>query len=269
MSTPKETLFFEKEYDKGMTYFKKQYFPNYKEEAFLGEARHRNLYLPYVPERVAESFPDAKLIIIVRNPVERAYSHYIHRKNRGVELLNFNDAIKEDLTRIKKGVLFNNKNDIEKYLKQLAPDGASLEYRTYLDCGYYAEQIEGYLKIFDKDQILIIFMEDLKKDVKKTFIEMLKFLDKNLKQIDVDLSIRNVRTNRLNIQLSKFMSKYPAVKSFIPKWVKQVSYKITDKIAKKESELDDEIRLWLISHYKEHNKKLERLTGRDLTHWNQ
>lgn len=267
MSTPKETLFFEKDYKKDLTYYRGKYFPNYKGEAFLGEARHRNLYLPFVPERIAESFPDAKLIIILRNPVDRAYSHYLHRKNRGVELLNFKDAIKEDEMRIKNGILFKNQSDIEKYLKQLATDGAMLEYRTYLDSGYYVEQIERYLKLFNRDQIFITFTEDLKKDVRKTYFDLLAFLDKDLRLIDIDFSEQNTRTNLLNIQFSNIASKYPAVKSFIPKWAKQISYIITDKISTNESELDDEIRLWLISHYKEHNKKLERLTGRDLSHW--
>jgi len=93
MSTPKETLFFEKEYHQGVDYFRSKYFPNYNGETFLGEARHRNLYLPYIPDRLAKSFPDAKLIIMLRNPVDRAYSHYVHCKNRGIEALNFKDAI--------------------------------------------------------------------------------------------------------------------------------------------------------------------------------
>ena len=69
MSTPKETLFFEKEYHKGVEYFLNKHFPNYKGEAFLGEGRHRNLYLPYVPERIAASYSDAKLIVILRKGV--------------------------------------------------------------------------------------------------------------------------------------------------------------------------------------------------------
>jgi hypothetical protein len=267
MSKPKEPLFFEKEFKKGLAYYKKQYFADHTNEAFLGEARHRNLYLPYVPERIAGILPDAKLIIILRNPVERAYSHYIHRRNRDMDCLKFKDAIRENLKRIQNGILFNNQYDIDQYLKQLSSDGASLEYRTYLDCGYYAEQIERYLNYFNKKQILIIFLEDLAKDPKKTYYSILQFLQKDIDLIDIDFKKINERTNRLNIKISRVMKEYPNIKALIPIRAKQIFYRITNIFTWQKNELDSEMRTWLISHYREHNKKLERLTGKDLSHY--
>jgi hypothetical protein len=73
-STPKEPIFFEAEYEKGFDYYWDTYFAAWDGQAAIGEARHRNLFLPYVAPRVHAACPDARLIVIVRNPVDRAYS---------------------------------------------------------------------------------------------------------------------------------------------------------------------------------------------------
>jgi len=170
--------------------------------------------------------------------------------------------------RINNGILFNNSTDIEKYLKQLASDGASLEYRTYIDCGYYAEQIERYMRVFDKNQILITFTEDFKKNAYNSYIKVLNYLDKDLKPTQIDLSVQNSRSSMLSIKLSKLASKYPIMKAIVPKCVKQVATNISDKLSGDKSEFDEVTRQWLIAHYVSHNAKLGKLTGRDLSHWN-
>jgi hypothetical protein len=82
------------------------YFSGWKGEPAGGEARHRNLYLPYIPDRIATSMPAAKFIVIVRNPIKRAYSHWLHNYRIGIETLQFEDAIWEDMKRIEKGFTF-------------------------------------------------------------------------------------------------------------------------------------------------------------------
>jgi hypothetical protein len=268
MSRPKETLFFEKEFDKGVAHFRSVYFPDWRKEQLLGEARHRNLLLPYVPPLVAQSFPNAKLIVILRNPVDRAYSHYLHRKNRGFESLPFQNALEKDLQRIQCGGSFNIPEGREKYLNQLAPDGASMEYRTYLDCGYYAEQIQRYLKYFDRNQLLVLFLEDLKKDPISFYSDTLAFLDPKLPLVDVLFSPKNRRTNRINIVLSKFLSKHHRFRASIPPFLKEFFQSITMRLTASGQDIPDDTRAWLVSHYMEHNQKLENLTGRDLSHWN-
>lgn len=53
----------------------------------MGESRHRNLYLPYVPVRIHNFNPEAKLVAVLRNPAERAASHWWHWRSRGLEQL--------------------------------------------------------------------------------------------------------------------------------------------------------------------------------------
>lgn len=268
MSTPKEPLFFEKEYNNGLDYYKKKYFSLHTNERLLGEARHRNLFLPYIPPRIAKSFPDSKFIIILRNPVDRAFSHYIHRKNRGMDSLSFEDAIKENLARVSEGITFSNNDQIESYINQLSDDGASLQFRTYIDCGYYAQQINRYLKYFSLENFLIIFMEDLSANAKKTYHDILQFLDINLALNDINFKKQNVRATKLNIQISNALNRHPLLKSLIPQKLKQIIRDLINKNFSNQYKINEETRSLLISHYLEHNNALEHLIGRDLSHWN-
>jgi hypothetical protein len=63
MSDPKEPFFFEAEYEKGFDFYWRRYFSDWQGEPAIGEARHRNLFLPYVTKRIAASVPDAKLLM--------------------------------------------------------------------------------------------------------------------------------------------------------------------------------------------------------------
>ena len=269
MSTPKETLFFEKDFVTNIDWYVEKYFKNLKNEKFLGEARQRNLYLPYVPQRIAAMFPDAKLIISVRNPIERAYSHYLHRKNHNFEHLSFEDAIEADLNEIRKGRFIRTENEIKGYLDQLAPDGASKKYRTYIDCGYYAEQIERYLNYYDRNQLKIVFLEDIRKNVKTVYCELLRFLDQNLEYEEIDFFIQNKRRSKMAISLSNLIQNDSMIKKRMPKKIKHIVYAFFDYFFKPKTKMNPEIRKMLIEHYWEHNRKLEKITGRDLSHWDQ
>ena len=74
-----ETHYFdiEENYSKGMKFYE-QYFDGRVNEILIGQTAPFYLYLDYVPERIYKSLPDVRLIFILRNPVDRAYSHYWH-----------------------------------------------------------------------------------------------------------------------------------------------------------------------------------------------
>ena len=69
----------------------------------VGEGRTWHLYLPFVAKRIRESLPDAKLLALLRDPVERVHSHWWHRYSRGQETLGFADAVAADRARIERG----------------------------------------------------------------------------------------------------------------------------------------------------------------------
>lgn len=273
MSNPKEPLFFESEYEQGLKYYWERYYSGWTGQPFVGEARHRNLYLPYVPARIAKSFPDAKLLVMVRNPVARAYSHYLHRKTHGLEYLSFEKGIELDMERIASGKSFATYEEIEHY-KRTVGNGQNTYFRTYIDSGYYAMQIERYLSYFSQDRLHIVFLEDFTRDPMKTYREILGFLGADLSVTGVDFDAKNKRSTRYKESIHRIVTRLPLSQKLRQyKVYKTIARLTTDMIQYVEYEvlgnksMSKKTETFLIDHYKEHNRRLEELTKRDLSHW--
>lgn len=238
MSKPKEPFFFEAEFHLGLEYYRKRYFPHWQGERLVGEARHRNLYLPYVPKRIAETNPLAKLLVVLRNPAERAYSHWWYWRVRGAEPLSFRDAIETDLRRIEAGYRLDTPEEIERYHHVLSKDGKGI-YRTYLDSGYYFDQISRYTALFPPEQLKVILLEDLAQAPFRTLTDIELFLGlKPRSEVDFEAIHLNAR---------------PGGKQSTEAY----------------GQIDADTLNWLIAHYQAHNDRLQTLLKRDLTHWNQ
>jgi hypothetical protein len=148
----KELYFFTERFYKGLNYYK-SYFPIFKRNKDItGEATPDYFFNHSAPKRIHQLFPNSKLIIILRDPIERAYSQYNHQnftdKTRANDPLLFSKAIRieEDRFTVQK-----ESNFFYEY-----------KYFSYLQRGLYEEQIERWLKYFDKKQIMFLDISDLK-----------------------------------------------------------------------------------------------------------
>ncbi len=272
MSNPKEPFFFECEYQRGLDHYQKTYFAHWKGEGIIGEARHRNLYLPYVPERIHRVNPNAKLLVILRNPIDRAYSHWWLLYYNKREKLKFPEAIEEDYERIQKGFRCETPEEIEQYCKNLGFDGSTTKghgiYRTYLDTGYYYEQISRYTKIFPVNQLKVILLEDLLKDPRKIIGEICQFL--GLADVTTDKNFRFKKENEKETALFRNVSGVygsSGLRALLPNWLRKGGRKLIDWIGR-DPGMDSETREWLRVHYFAQNRALERFLKRDLSHWN-
>lgn len=113
--------------------------------------------------------PQVKLIALLRNPVDRAYSHYQHTSRRRIESLSFEDAIAREEERLSDVFMTMMQN--EHYY-----DPREHLY-SYLSRGIYVEQMKIWFNHFPKEQILILSSEDLFANPSKVFKKVLKFLD--------------------------------------------------------------------------------------------
>jgi hypothetical protein len=158
----KEVHFFDNNYSKGVRWYR-SFFPlsttmknrwraNHL-NSVTGEATPNYLFHPHAPKRVHATLPDVKLIVLLRNPVERAYSHYQHEVRLGVEDLSFTDAIEREKSTIpvEKSKILEN----ETYLS------FSYQNYSYLSRGRYVEQLELWNKYFAMEKILVLKSEDL------------------------------------------------------------------------------------------------------------
>lgn len=197
LSRPKEPIFFEADFDRGVHYYHSTYFSHYRGEQLLLDARHRNMFLPYVPERVAIVEPFPLLIAIVREPVTRAYSHWWHHFCRGQELLSFEDAVEENLHMLAVGRDFTGVEGIALWTKNLERDSRGVTQRgfgvrTYVDSGYYAPQLKQYLDLFGSNQLHVMFLEELAVDPETHLKELAHFL--RIPLHSATLAIRNEAT---------------------------------------------------------------------------
>ena len=129
------------------------------------EASPTYLFFSLASSRIAEVIPSAKIIILLREPVSRAWSHYQHNvKRMRRENRSFETAIEEDII---------------KWKSEGLPSEYKLEdrYFSYIRRGIYVEQIKKYMKYFGEESILIIKSEDMFNDPQQITNCVCSFLD--------------------------------------------------------------------------------------------
>lgn len=134
-----------------------------------GEGSPYYLFHPLVPERVAELLPDVKLIAMLRDPVERAYSHYKHYRQRDLEPLStFEEALDAEDERLA--------GEVEKMHEDPLYRAWDYQHFSYVARGMYAEQLERWAAIFPPDRILVLKSEDFFADPGTQHARVLDFL---------------------------------------------------------------------------------------------
>jgi hypothetical protein len=111
---------------------------------------------PQVPQRAHALLPAARLIVLLRDPVRRAYSHYWHERDKGREPLSFEDAIAAEPERIERDHARLARGEIER--------SAAHQYFSYLARGRYAEQIAAWLQVYPRQSLLVLRFEDLARE---------------------------------------------------------------------------------------------------------
>ncbi len=159
----KEVHYFDINFDRGMNWYHDR-FPIERElelaGALTGEASPYYLFHPHAIARIKATVPEARLIVCLRNPVDRAISHYWHNVKKGREPLSISDAFAAEPERLKG-------EDARMYLD---PTYVSYNHQhySYLSRGYYADQLHRLFQHFSREQVLIIKSEDLFTDAKST-----------------------------------------------------------------------------------------------------
>jgi hypothetical protein len=142
------------------------------------------LFHPAVPRRMRALLPDAKLIVLLRDPVRRAYSHYWHERDKGREKLEFDAAIAAEAERL---------GDAHQRLADGTLERSfAHQHFSYLARGRYVEQLEGWFSEYPREQFLILRFEDLAKEPLATLNATLGFLGLP-PATQVDLEARNTR----------------------------------------------------------------------------
>jgi len=134
----------------------------------VGEASPSYLFHPAAPDRVARMLPTARLVALLRNPVERAFSHYQHEVALGRESLSFEDALAQEDQRMR--------GEMERMLGDPAYFSYAWWNYTYAARGRYAEQLERWYDAFPREQLLVVLTEELAADTAGAYARVLEFL---------------------------------------------------------------------------------------------
>ena len=163
-----EIGYFDSNYHLGINWYRSM-FPTEKEMkqvkketnfAITGEDTPFYFWKKEAAERIFQDIPNSKIIIIFRNPVDRAYSNYNLGIRKKTESLSFEDAIDEEMN----------------FLKTHSFRDAVDRRRSYLSKGLYENQIKIWLDNFPREQIHILCTEDMKKNPKESLLKIFQFL---------------------------------------------------------------------------------------------
>jgi hypothetical protein len=227
-------------------------FAKVRGEKAIGEASTMYLWSQKAPQRIKYYLPNVRLIAILRDPVERAYSNYLHLKQAQREpLASFAEAIGQEPQRIKDNWW---------------------PFWYYQNQGFYYQQLQRYFDLFAKEQIKVFLYEDLKTNPSKLLQSIFGFLELDATfQPDLSTKTRKAPLIPKNKVLHSLISQPNFLKSFLKPLVpKKTRQKIVEEIEQKnliKPQVSKEIRQQLIAEYQEDILQLQDLIQRDLSSW--
>ena len=216
-------------------------------EMAIGEASTEYLYVPKTPARIQYAVPDAKIIMVLRDPVERAFSAFCYQVRDGCETLTFEQALLAEKRRITQ--------------KKRWPGW------HYKQAGFYYHQVKRYFDLFDPSQIKIYLYETLQDSSASVVRDVFQFLAVE-DTFAPDLTRRNISAIPKNRMLQNLLIKDNPIKTvFRPLIPKQLRHSIRKQNLAKKPALSPDIRQQLVLDYRADILKLQDLIQKDLSHW--
>lgn len=226
-------------------------FKNVDKEKAIGEVSNSYLLYENAPKEIFKFDPNAKIIMILRNPIKRAFSQYVMNLRLGKTLKNnFLEEIIEDDNKKVKGWGANHQ---------------------YLFVGNYYEQVKRYFEIFPIENVKILFYDDYQNDSTKVLKELYRFLE-----VEVDfLPDFSKKLNEAGVpkfkKLNYFINQFGIIswaKRNFPRSLREPFKKLMYS-SKKENipTITPEEKEWLINYYKKDIQNLENLIKKDLSAW--
>jgi hypothetical protein len=148
------------------SFFPSEHAMQHRGERLTGEATPSYLFHPLVPERVAETIPDVRSVVLLRDPVERARSQHALMSALGFETRSFDRAVDEEVSRLP---------EIEEALVSGRDLGRILRV-SYLSRGDYAPQLERWYSLFGRDRVHVAVSEEFFADPVAVYRGVERFL---------------------------------------------------------------------------------------------
>jgi hypothetical protein len=230
----KEIHFFDRRFELGVDWYRSR-FAGWAGQPAIGEATPTYMYEPAAVERIATILPRARLVAMLRNPVDRAYSHYWMEHARGRDPRSFEDAV----------------------AGELSGDGSG-----YLARGEYLGQLDRLASAFDASQVHVALLEDLHSSPELTYAAVCRFLD-------VDDGFRPAELGRSVNRFVRFRSmRVRALRRSLPQalGIGRIVGRLNARTDGYPS-LDAALRAQLVARFEPERQALAARLGRDLDVW--
>lgn len=234
-------FFLDAEYRKGLPWYERLFETDAPGIKARGEASPGYICHPETPRRIHDALPDVKLVLTVRNPIDRAYSQYWDNRRQLAEPFTWDEAVEPLLAD-----------------HRFVPgDGR----RGYLSRGVYMPHIERYLALFPREQLLVVVLDDLKADPHAEHRRIFEFVG-----VDPEIEVAGVQHNpavTFNTPPARWLFAHPAATRHLPRNVRRLLLR-GPKAPFRAPPMRAETRATLVEFYRPWNAQLEAFLGRPL-----
>ncbi len=257
------------EYEQGFDYYLDRWFGQVPEEVVaIGERSSSYLYGGAVTaSRISRHLPSARMVFVLRDPVDRAWANYRYTVLEGLEDLDFVSALEREEDRVK------------------AAEGvwAEIQPHDYTGRGYYGEQLLGYLEHFDASRILVLKSEDLREETDREFRNLCVFLglEASVNQLERPSDYTSVSVVDAKTQTrvrSYFGQRFDPLIEIIREGGDPFRYsgseadsrminELVRNLSDDKSPIPEEARLMLVERYKEDLEVLDGIVDFDVSDW--
>ncbi len=224
------------------------YYADSKNRKTIGEFSPSYLYFSEVSERIKKELGPVKIIAILRNPVEKAHSQYMHQIRDNHETLGFNEALNEEENRKKKGW-----SDIWRYAES----------------SLYSERVKKYISVFGKENVKVILFEDFVIDPASVLKETSSFLGIDPGFPFDTMKVYNRTGNPKSRAVADFFSKPNYLKAIAKKLIPDrvripMRLALLDLNTGKKDSMDREAERHLKEYFRKDVSELSKTLGKEL-----
>ena len=258
VSNVKETEFFWRErHAKGRDFYLRTYFPHRGTRPALFEASPIYIDKPVCLERLRKHCPDARIIVMLRNPVDRAFSDYLFYASFAYYDEPFEVLCERDVERLR---------DID----------AELDFKS-MDRSRYSRQIRGVFRHFPREQVHFVVFEDFMRDQRASFLETQRWLGLPLADVDDIKSNEARRVRNASIARLLYNPKWRGFRQRVRRITRGVGAGLLHTLVStlnrasfaegEKPRLASPLRARLLDAFENEIVDVEALTGLDLSHW--
>lgn len=232
VSSTKEVHFFDEYFDRGLDWYRQQ-FPGSESAVAVGEATPNYMFSTIALDRIRDTLPDVKLVVMLRDPIDRAHSHYWHDRARGKTSGDFEDTV----------------------MRELDGSGQGL---NYVARGRYRAQIEDILERFPPTALHVEIFEDMVDRPEDLYSSVCRF-------IGVDDSFRPGNLGSPVNSFIEFRSlALRRVSHKVPGRLKTVLGRINTRRRASYPPMPEKVRELLTAEFEKANQGLDKIVGRNL-----